>query len=126
MLLRHALRSLPRQLLTTSCEQILLGSERDLFPSAGLLVVHPPSRRRRLLGIMFTVSTPGFLSFWYVRTSFCCCKKLGFGGLGLGLGVWGGEGALASALILYNYKYIKFTNQIENFFTTKKVLKLEN
>ena len=47
MLLRHALRSLPRQLLTTSCEQILLGSERDLFPSAGLLVVHPPSRRRR-------------------------------------------------------------------------------
>ena len=48
MLLRHALRSLPRQLLTTSCEQILLGSERDLFPSAGLLVVHPPSRRRRL------------------------------------------------------------------------------
>ena len=26
---------------------VLLGSERDLFPSAGLLVVHPPSRRRR-------------------------------------------------------------------------------
>ena len=47
MLLRHALRSLLRQLLTTSCEQILLGSERDLFPSAGLLVVHPPSRRTR-------------------------------------------------------------------------------
>ena len=35
-LLRHALRFLPRQLLTTSCEQILLESERDLFPSAGL------------------------------------------------------------------------------------------
>ena len=41
MLLRHALKSLPRQLLTTPCEQILLGSERDFIPSAGLLVRQP-------------------------------------------------------------------------------------
>ena len=45
-LLLHALRSLPRQLLTTSCEQILLGSERDLFPSAGLLVVPSPIKKK--------------------------------------------------------------------------------
>ena len=41
-----------------------------------------------LLGIMFTVSTPGFLSFgdFWTRVVW---KKLGFGGLGLGLGVLG-------------------------------------
>ena len=31
----------PRQLLASSCEQIHLGSERNLIPSAGLLEVHP-------------------------------------------------------------------------------------
>ena len=42
-LLCLTLRPSPRQLLASSCEQIHLGSERNLIPSAGLLEVHPSS-----------------------------------------------------------------------------------
>ena len=48
VLLCLALRPLPRQLLASSCEQIHLGSERNLFPSAGLLEVYPLSSSRSL------------------------------------------------------------------------------
>ena len=56
---------------TGSCEQILLGSEGDLFPSAGLLVVQKsimaPSRRRFrqsiLIIILVTHSKPNKKSF---------------------------------------------------------------
>ena len=76
-LLRHALRSLPRQLLTTSCEQILLESERDLFPSTGLLVVHPTSRRRQPSSadpILSTITSSVFVCY----KSYRFCKSPAF------------------------------------------------
>ena len=51
-----------------------------------------------LIGIMFTVSTPGFLGFWDFWTLFCLLEKAWFWMVRVGFG--GREGALASALII--------------------------
>ena len=69
-LLCLALRPLPRQLLAFSCEQILLGSERDLFPSAGLLVVHPPSCQEEEVAQV---------TFWSIVSTGIVCNEYYFG-----------------------------------------------
>ena len=65
---------------TTSCEQIHLGSERNLFPSAGLLEVHPPSRRRRSATVLLKLVN--FLDWFSPSRSHSCvassANKVGF------------------------------------------------
>ena len=50
--------------------------------------------------VMFTLSTPGFLSFWDFLTFFLL-KKLGFGGLWLGLGVLGSQRCACCSALIY-------------------------